>query len=117
MHADGLPLTTRVVLWLVAPAWFDTEHVYSPLCSALTDSMSKALLRLLIDIIMSGLSCVFIGSPLKYHENSIGLSPTETEHVADIDSPELTALSPNVKGTICGATGYKDNFIWNDLLK
>lgn len=87
----------------MAPALFDTVQVYSPLLSAVTDSMSNALLRLLYDIDMYGFSCVSIGSPLKNQLKSKGLSPMDTEQVADMDSPELTALSANENGTICGA--------------
>ena len=66
--------------------------------------MSKVLLRLLIDIDISGFSRIFIDSPLKNQENSSGLSPVDTAQVADIDSPELTGLSLNENGVICGAT-------------
>lgn len=64
--------------------------------------MSSVLLRLLIEMDMSGCETNF--SPLKYHEKSKGLSPTDTVHMVETDSPEFTGRSPNEKGAICGAT-------------
>lgn len=64
--------------------------------------MSNVLRRLLIEIDISGWDSIFF--PLKYQENSRGLSPIDTVHMVDTDSPEFTGRSPNENGAICGAT-------------
>lgn len=46
----------------------------------------------------------FKSTLLNAHEISIGRSPFATEHVTDTKSPQLAGSSPNVKGSICGAT-------------
>ena len=69
--------------------------------------MSSVLRLLLFDITMSFDSEGNSALPLKYHENRNGLSPTETEHWAEIESPELAGFSPNVNGNTLGATNRR----------
>lgn len=108
MHRESLgrdvPFTAKIAEWLVAPALFDAEHVYSPACLAATDSMLRMLFfRVVARILMSERSGR-IGSPFNAHVISIGKSPLRMAHTTEMESPQFAGSSAIVNCAICGAT-------------
>lgn len=84
---------------LVAPAAFLATQVYSPMWSALADSIDRLLIFLPI-LLMKISSLLSISVLLKYHEIVIGESPLATVHVTEITSPAFMVSSPNENGMI-----------------
>lgn len=97
------PLTFNTEEYVAFPALLVAIQVYSPACSALTDSILIVLMRLFtfpVDI-----PCIELTDfPLNNHDIVIGKSPFVTAQLVVAMSPELTISSPKSKCKICGAT-------------
>lgn len=88
---------------VVAPAGFFAKHVYSPACSAWTESMFSWLTRLLV-LTMDIPGKLSRGLEFRSQEMSMGRSPLDTIQEVDAISSELMGLSENSKGVRCGGT-------------
>lgn len=100
-----VPLTVKVVDRLTEPARFDAEQAYSPAWRAETPSMMRVLKCLLILVIVILVSFdVSIGTPLKAHDMSMGMSPFRIEQGTDTESPQLAISALKAMGSSCGPT-------------
>lgn len=103
-----LPLMCNCAEWLTTPAELFTQQVYSPACTALTESMLKVLIRLFnLDISIPRLlsSKLLL---LRDQDILMGRSPLMTEHWTATKSPALDVSSPNENGKIWGGTSKRE---------
>lgn len=91
---------------LLTPAEFSAVQVYSPACSAFTESMLSWLVRLLVRMTVTP-SILDTGTPFSIHVIFNGKSPLCTAHIIVVMSSELIGSVPKSKGIIAGGTVKK----------
>lgn len=98
-----VPLTCKLVEWLALPALLWAIHMYSPACSACTESMLNWLV-LLLERIIDILSSLIMRRPFSNQVKSTGKSPLVMLQRTEAASPEFMGLSTNSKALINGGT-------------
>lgn len=84
-------------------AIFFAEHVNSPKCLSVTESIVSTEFRLPIwAVVTPAISPT--GFALKYQRNSMGKSPDVTKHCTLAESPKFDGSSPKLNGATFGGT-------------